>query len=49
MMLQTPKWIKFLDETFSGKTEIIEYVQKVIGYCLTAEVLPMRWAHFSLS
>lgn len=30
-----PKWLKFLDEIFNGDNDLIEYMQKISGYCLT--------------
>lgn len=30
-----PKWQKFLDDIFSGNTEMISYVQRAIGYTLS--------------
>lgn len=32
---QCPNWIKFIDKIFMGDKELIEYVQKSIGYSLT--------------
>lgn len=29
------KWLKFLDEIFHGNRGLIEYIQKISGYCLT--------------
>lgn len=30
-----PKWERFISEIFSGDTEIVEVVQRMLGYCLT--------------
>lgn len=30
-----PKWIKFINETFCGDVELIDYVQRAVGYTLT--------------
>lgn len=32
---QAPTWAKFLNDVFDGKKEIISYVQRWCGYCLT--------------
>lgn len=32
-----PEWDKFLSQTFQGNIEVIRYVQKITGLCLTAE------------
>jgi putative DNA primase/helicase len=34
-----PRWIKFLNETFSGAQDTIRFVQQWCGYCLTGDVL----------
>lgn len=34
------KWLAFLDRIFAGKKSLIDYLQKVIGVCLTGEVIP---------
>jgi len=31
-------WYQFLNEIFGGDSELIEYVQRVVGYCLTGDV-----------
>lgn len=31
-----PRWLQFLDEIFLGDKELIDYVQRVIGYSMTA-------------
>lgn len=30
-----PRWLQFLDEVFSGDTELINWLQRYLGYCLT--------------
>lgn len=35
---QCPRFIQFLDEIFGGDRELIEYIQRVVGYCLTGDV-----------
>ena len=32
---RAPRWEQFLDEVFQGKTDIIDYVHRGIGYSLT--------------
>ncbi len=32
-----PRWIRFLDEVFQGNQEIIGFVKRMAGYCLTAD------------
>jgi putative DNA primase/helicase len=32
-----PSWIKFLDIIMDGNDELIEYLQRVVGYCLTGD------------
>ena len=32
---ECPRWMKFLDEIFGGDDEIIEFVQRAVGYSLT--------------
>ena len=34
---KAPRWIKFLQEVFNGRHELISYVQRAIGYSLTAD------------
>lgn len=34
-----PQWEKFLDEIFGDKKDLIEYVQRVIGYTLTGRLV----------
>jgi putative DNA primase/helicase len=42
-----PLWRRFLDQVFAGDEELIEYVQRLIGYGLTGDVreqiLPIFW------
>ncbi len=33
-----PRWEQFLQEIFAGDTEIIAFIQRWFGYCLTADV-----------
>jgi putative DNA primase/helicase len=35
---QCPRFIQFLDEIFGSNRELIEYIQRVVGYCLTGDV-----------
>lgn len=32
-----PEWEKFIDVVFQGNEELIEYVQRALGYCLTGD------------
>lgn len=32
-----PRWVQFIDEIFNGNAELIAYIQRAIGYCLTAD------------
>jgi putative DNA primase/helicase len=32
---QCPRWLRFLDEVFGSDRELIEYVHRSVGYCLT--------------
>lgn len=34
---QCPRWSKFVDEVMEGKTSVIKYLQKVMGYSLTGD------------
>lgn len=34
---QSPRWLQFLDEIFSGDMELIEWLQRYMGYCLTGD------------
>lgn len=42
-----PRWQQFLTEVFGGNTELIGYVQRLAGYCLTGrvdeQILPIFW------
>lgn len=42
-----PTWERFLGEIFAGDAELIGYVQRLLGYCLTGDVreqiLPILW------
>ena len=33
-----PRWLKFLSEIFPGKPEIVEFLQRALGYSLTGDV-----------
>lgn len=33
-----PRWLRFLDEVFLGDRDMIEYIQRCIGYSLTGEM-----------
>lgn len=33
-----PRWLQFLDEVFAGNVELIAFVQRAVGYCLTGDV-----------
>lgn len=35
---ECPRWLKFLDEVFEGDTELIDYIQKALGYSLTGDM-----------
>jgi len=35
---QCPQWLSFLQVIFDGKEELIKYVQKMLGYCLTGDL-----------
>jgi putative DNA primase/helicase len=32
-----PRWVQFLDEVFASNAELIAYIQRAIGYCLTGD------------
>jgi P4 family phage/plasmid primase-like protien len=34
-----PKWENFIEETTSGDQELIDYLQRIFGYCLTGETV----------
>lgn len=36
--LPTPLWTRFLAETFGGNTELVGYLQRVIGYAATGKI-----------
>ncbi len=42
-----PRWEKFLDEIFAGDTELVAFVQRLLGYGLTGQstdhILPILW------
>ncbi len=33
-----PQWLKFLDRIFNGDADLIRFVQKMVGYCMTGDV-----------
>lgn len=33
-----PRWLRFLDEVFAGNTDLIAWLQRFFGYCLTGHV-----------
>ncbi len=35
---EAPRWLGFLDRIFAGDAELIEFVQRWLGYCMTADV-----------
>ncbi len=35
---QCPEWMKFLDTIFTGNQELIDFIQKAVGYGLTGDV-----------
>src|SRR5262249_87054 len=41
-----PLWLKFLHRIMDGNTDLIEYLQRVVGYCLTGDVSEQAmWFH----
>jgi putative DNA primase/helicase len=34
---ECPRWLQFLEEVFAGDKQLIAFVQRVVGYCLTAD------------
>lgn len=38
-----PLWEKFLREIFAGQEGVVEYVQRVLGYCLTGETIERQF------
>jgi putative DNA primase/helicase len=46
---ECPKWMDFLDYIFSGDMELIGYMQKLTGYCLTGsikqQILPILYGN----
>lgn len=40
---QCPRFERFLDEVMCGDKEMIAYVQRVLGYCLTGKVSEQVW------
>ena len=46
-----PQWLDFLGKVFKGDRELIGYVQRLVGYCLTGnvreQILPIFWGNGS--
>lgn len=40
---ECPRWLKFLDEIFEGDKEMVEYLQRAIGYSLTGSTKEQVW------
>lgn len=40
---KAPQWERFLDRIFAGDAELIAFVQRAVGYSLTAEVEAQAW------
>ncbi len=44
-----PGWVRFLADIFNGDAEVVDYVQRLLGYCLTgdvgAELLHFMYGH----
>lgn len=44
---EAPQWLAFIDSIFAGQADLIGYVQRFLGYCLTGDVsthmLPVFW------
>lgn len=42
-----PRWLKFLDQIFAGDEDLIRFLQRLAGYCLTGStadhILPVFW------
>lgn len=42
-----PRWLEFLNTTFASNDDVIGYMQRLLGYCLTGDVseqiLPIFW------
>jgi putative DNA primase/helicase len=34
-----PKWMKFLDDIFGANEELIGYIQRLVGYCITGKTV----------
>src|SRR5690606_16151060 len=41
------RWNQFLHEVFADQEEVIPYLQRVLGYCLTGEVTERQFWMFS--
>ncbi|MDY5132258.1 phage/plasmid primase, P4 family [Actinotignum urinale] len=44
--MPTPKWHRFLSETFAGTPELTQYVQRIIGLALIGKVLQQEFYFF---
>lgn len=44
--MPTPKWTRFLAETFAGTPELTQYVQRIIGLALIGKVLQQEFYFF---
>src|SRR5262249_38238112 len=46
-----PAWLRFLGDVFSMNQEVIDFLQRLLGYCLTGDVreqiLPIFWGEGS--
>ena len=40
---QYPNWLRFLDETFLGDKDLVDYVQRAVGYCLTGDTKEQKF------
>ena len=37
------RWLRFLDEVFAGNQELVDYIQRAIGYSLTGDTSEQCW------
>lgn len=44
-----PRWERFVDEVFAGDAELVSWVRRLIGYCLSGRrdehILPIAWGN----
>lgn len=40
------RWLQYLDEITCHRPELVEYLQRVAGYCLTGETRERKWFYF---